>query len=522
MKKTIHKNYSLLILVLLILYMTFINLPDDQNYNMKGGKVIDPNNPYLGMDDDKLVEKLGKYSTIFNILNKYFYVYCGLIVILLGLAGYFAYTQYQIQGVPMLGQEGAITWDSSGQQFLNYYYSMSKERYGLFSSSNNANPNLMKNFESDFDKMVLTKDSNGNIARDSIDTFCNVVSPCNICSCSGPDPNYAGKPENTPIIPFKGKCPNFGECQPTNDSGKPSPKDAAKNVVKMQNKRGVQDLFFSRIPNCCCQVWKSQLGDAANFTKEKLSDFANNLPAELGLSPTTGCEPSKASITNAPSLTGEINGKPSTVRPFTTPSGSNTYIYDMVVSCAKKHNLKDLDPEKYKKDTKNVVVNSVSPEFMSCKDYDLDLDEGVSAAHVAKNSRKYLTPSIGNTPVPADPGDVSKNWTSGIWNETTGQAPKISVTKPTNWPSVDPFSRTKRGVINNFWYKSSSNILYQLNINNRLFEIGAYPVKTIDREIYTDELTDVSAKAYLDSFLSADALARNKDIFIYGGSYYIP
>ena len=71
MKKSIlSRNYSLLILVLLILYITFINLPIDK-VNMKGGEVVDLNNPYLTMDTDKLIKNLEKFSPIYKYLNKY-------------------------------------------------------------------------------------------------------------------------------------------------------------------------------------------------------------------------------------------------------------------------------------------------------------------------------------------------------------------------------------------------------------------------------------------------------------------
>ena len=50
-KSIINKNYSLLILVLLILYITYINLPADKINVQSGGGFVDPNSPFFSMDD---------------------------------------------------------------------------------------------------------------------------------------------------------------------------------------------------------------------------------------------------------------------------------------------------------------------------------------------------------------------------------------------------------------------------------------------------------------------------------------
>ena len=76
MKKTIfNQNYSLLVLVLLILYITYINIPD--NLNMKGGAP----NPYDTFSQENLNKVLMKESVLFSVLYNYWYVYIGINVV---------------------------------------------------------------------------------------------------------------------------------------------------------------------------------------------------------------------------------------------------------------------------------------------------------------------------------------------------------------------------------------------------------------------------------------------------------
>jgi hypothetical protein len=525
MKKTlISNNYSLLVLILLILFITYSNLPDNINNNMTGG-AFDLNNPYFTMEEDKLIENLASHSMIYSYLKDYIYVYGGVILLLVSVAGYFASKQYEIQGLPIAGIPGGITWDGEGMQFFNYFYIMAKQAYGIYPGAPPTSTAAIKQFETEFDNFIL--EDNGN-ARESMDLFCNTIAPCNMCNCSGPDPNYSGPFENTPMVRFKGKDTNYGNCVPKNDTGAPSPFDAAASVVKMQEKRGIEDLAFGRIPNCCCHLWKSALGPASNFTAPRLQAFVNALPQALNISATTGCEPSTP--LNPPTLTQKNEDKSvTTIIPHTT-NNENQYVYNMVLACSKKNGLTDLDKTKFTFKKINNVVNNLSPDFLACKDYDVDLDEGISAAHVTKNASKYITPSIAHfssADKPEKPGDVTKDWTSGIWTQTTGKPPKIEVTKPSDWPTVAPFNL--KGNINNYWYKSpSSNINYQLTVNPRLFEVGAYPVKVIDATIYDTKLTDASAIAFLEKYLSKTALEANgklelsKRIHLFGGLYYFP
>ena len=481
------------------------------------------NNPYLSMDDDTLIQNLESHCSLYSLLNKYIYVYGGVVFVLLILVIYFAQKQFAVQGAPAFGINPGVTWDDEGINFLNYFYLLSKQRYGLLkgAQSPNIDPSLVASFESDFDKFILHGDGK---ARDAIDLYCNSVAPCNMCACSGPDPNYAGPIANAPMVRFKGKDAHYGSCVPENKTGAPSPADAAKGVIEYQAKRGVSDLIFGRIPNCCCQLWKTALGDASNFTAAKLQQFAQNLPATLDISTATGCNPSDPA--NPPKLEGKVSGgaEVTTVQAHVSATGENKYIYNMVTACAKTNELADLAADKFTFKAKP-TVNSVSTSFMACKDYDTDLDEGISAAFVAKNAATHVERFTGNAPSTGGEhvADVTPSWTSGVWTQTGGSPPNIKPTKPTNWPTVAPFIGKK--TINSYWFKSSENILYELTIYNRLFEVSAYPVKVVNRDIYDTEITDASIKTFLNSYLTgtfAGPAGSNGLPFIYGGSYYFP
>jgi hypothetical protein len=529
MKKTIiSKNYSLLVLILLILYLTYINLPEEIN-NMRGG-YIDLNNPYLSMDDDTLKENLESHSQLYSLLNKYIYVYGGVVFVLLILVIYFAQQQFTIQGAPAFGIEPGLSWDSEGMGFLNFFYLLSKQRYGLLKGANSPqiDDKLVASFESDFDKFILHGDG---VATHAIDLYCNAVAPCNMCACSGPDPKYGGPIQNAPVVPFKGRDANFGSCVPENKSGAPSPADAAKGVLKYQASRGVSDLIFGRIPDCCCQLWKTALGVASNFTAAKLQAFARALPASLDISTATGCNPGDPS--KPPTLEGKVDGVESVIQPHVSPSGENQYIYNMVTACAAKNELTELTTEKFKFKSQPTVT-SVSDSFMKCKDYNLLLDEGITAAFAIKNASTHAENFIGNAPSTGGDhvSDVTPSWTSGVWTQTGGAPPVINPTKPTNWPTVAPFTGNK--TVNKYWFKSSENVLYELTVYNRLYEVSAYPVKKgpdsritqyIDTTIYDTEITDTASKNFLNLYLTGTFAGPvgSKDLpFMYGGSYYFP
>jgi len=529
MKKTIlNKNYSLIVLLILTLYLIYINIPDEP-MTMTGGSsgYLDPNNPLIKLDKDKLIKHLESHSMIFKILNNYLWVYIIFIVILIALSIYFGSSQYDMQGIPAAGINPKISWDNEGINFMNYFYQMAKQKYGLFTpnSSPNLNDEILVTFEKQFDNFILT---NNGAARDAMDLYCNIVSPCNICNCSGPDPNYSGPSSSTPMIPFQGSDPKKGACSAkvaakAKETMTGTQADATKyaaNIVKYQEQRGISNLMFTRIPDCCCQLWQNLTSN--NITPTTISAALSNLPSgsNIGIPDHTGCEP-KTTGQNA-SLA--VNGPSSSpLIPHQTKTGSNVYIADMIRSCLKKDNtvITPAFPDAGKTVSGGFTVSELSPHMKQCQTYDTKLDCGISYYHTIKNLNKYFTPSIikNNTYVSGSLLTPNTNWTKGIWNETNKSAPVINVTKPTDWPTVAPFNTS--GIVNTYWYKSpSSNINYQLNVNNCLYEISAYPVKTVDSTIYENNLTDSASIIFLENYLSSSNIS-SKTTFI-SGYYWFP
>lgn len=544
-KSIINKNYSLLILVLLILYITYINLPADKINVQSGGGFIDPNSPFFSMDDNKLSKLLAKNSTLYSILNSYFWIYIIINLVLGVLAAGYAYNQYTVQGVPIAGIEPGVTWDTEGLNFFNFFYLTAKQKYNLFTpeTSPGIKPSIIDKFETDFDNFVLAKDSKGNVARDAIDTFCNVVAKCDLCTCSGPDPNYAGVPISTPSGPVSlapmvlyesnGKC---GPQRNPENKGGPDPSDSTKAIKKMNKKRGIKDMIFGRIPNCCCHVWKSQFGSESNFTLANLNAYLqglnkNNASGNFNIPLVTGCEP--ADSANPAVLAGvDAAGAATTAQAHVT-NGNNIYKYNMIKSCLIKNGMLS-DAKNYDitaTPPKIPTITSLSADFITCSKYNTDIDEGISPNHVAKKTSTYITPSIAN-PTSESLTTTTPSWTSGVWTQTTNEEPNITGVKTADWPSTFPFTLpvrtsppyTQTKLINEYYHTASSGIIYELRINTRLYEIVAYPVKRIiDTDVYTKPITDVDQKRFLDSYLSpGGALAPKSELHVFGGAYYLP
>ena len=543
MKKTIlSKNYSLLVLVILILYLTYINLPDSVKNNMMGGAIVDMNSPYFGMDDEKLSGELSKHSSIYSFLKNYLWVYIIIVVLLASVTAYYAYNQYKIQGVPMIGAPSSIYWADEGNNFINFFYLMAKTKYGLWANgtvgASDPNSPAIKNFETDFDNFLLYPN-----ALPAIDLYCNLIAPCNMCHCSGPDPNYAGPSSSIPMVPYKGiDTLSKNSCKPDTSAGG----KAGQAIVDMHTKRGIADKVFGRIPNCCCNLW--QTATNGQVTPANVEKIINTLvipssphDSSLGLNPATGCEP-----LSAPSVSGIINGAPSSRIPHTDPTtGKNLYIYNMVNSCL---GLKDPKNATYIPSSLSTgytmptpsapgtyTVTSLWPSISKCADYNTDLDHGISFPHVLKNKSTYITPSLGNAPKASGLGDVTQNWTEGIWTQTTGAEPKIVISTPQNWPFNTPAYTP--GMNNQFWYQSSSGTKYELKIDTHLNEVYAYPVVAIDGvgtpsatnvPIHTVQLTPSAYSAeysYLESFLTSANIASHTPsgaIAMYNGSYIFP
>jgi len=518
MKKIIFsKNYSLLVLLLLILYLVFINLPDNPVSNvMTGGANPNDENPLWGLKADDLNKHLIKHSTIYKILTQYMWVYILIIVILIVLNIYFGSIQYQVQGIPIAGVKPGIRWDTDGIGFINYFYLVAKTKYGLFTPGNRPDiaDESLHNFETEFDNFILA--DNGN-ARDAIDLFCNVVTPCNLCNCSGPDKNYDGPLTSAPLVPYVGTDPVTNQsCQPKTAAkmkeglagNMPTPEEAAQKVADYQEDRGLNDLMFGRIPDCCCHLWQALTDkniNSSNITKI-INDVSNQ---QINIPDHTGCLP-HTSITEALTPSGFI--------PHTDTNGINTEISDNIRSCLQKSSksgAKDdaitlglVNPALPTKGliTGKFTLSKLSPHMESCINYNTKIDGGLSPFFLLKNQNKYLTPSVINKNTYSSKGlaDVSENWT----NPDLSHIKPTDFKKPTNWPTTAPFTINGDGELNNkYYYTNNSGKFYHLKINSSLFEVCAYPVIKVKSS--KQPITDPAQKEYLEKFLSDSNIKLN-------------
>lgn len=268
-KSIINRNYSLLVLVLLILYITYINIPN--NIVMTGGAAS--SNPYESMDVDKLNQKLMKVSSLYMVLNKYFYVYIAVLVILVGLTIYYIYQHAQVEGMPGL-VEPVIGWENEGGTFLSQYFVLDRHHKGLNAP---GTTNLPDGPVPDWDKN--SKDFITTVQA-GVDLFCNIVAPCDICSCSGPDPKYAGDPKNAPTIPYGGP-----QCRPpvniekfiehadgtTSTASVPNP---ANSIRQTADKLDFTHRIMGTIPTCCCHLFDSVGIDISNINKQSAVAFS--------------------------------------------------------------------------------------------------------------------------------------------------------------------------------------------------------------------------------------------------------
>jgi len=454
MKKTIfNQNYSLLVLVLLILYITYINIPD--NLNMKGGAP----NPYDTFSQENLNKVLMKESVLFSVLYNYWYVYIGINVVLLIVLGYYAYSQYLYQGVPFAGVDSALSWDAEGQIFLTNFYALARTKYNLFTPG--AQPVVdnkdVVSFEKEADKLVLE-------ARAAVDTFCHIVSPCDVCGCSGPDPNYAGPSTYAPDVLYQGiNTVTQKSCSTklTNDDGTPS---AAAQILASNEARGISHKYVGRLPSCCCNLLVKYANTPQGITKDSVQNLIKNPPVAKGdslgfLGP--GCDP------HSPPPT--YNTPTGPVTPHRDNSGASTFVSNMIASCT--------STEKTMGDGKTVQDYYIK----KCQNYDPNVDLGVSMYHVTKpeNSKHYFSPAIGNNGPSGSAVAIAD--TDPDWKMAPNPAapPKIVITKPTDWPKTEPF--TSEITEMSYWFTDTTGIKYALKIDNHLYEIYAYPALDINK-----------------------------------------
>ena len=268
-KSIINRNYSLLILILLILFITYINIPISTN--MRGGGEAEEN-PYDKMTPEELDKNLMEHDSVFKFLNTYYNIYLGILIILLGVAIYFLYDQANLEGLPGVINP-ALSWDNEGATFLNLYFDVSREKNKTSPpGSTGLSPSDLAGFDDRIVDMIST-------VRPGVDLFCNIIAPCNICTCKGPDPDYAGAPSDAPIISYSG-----AECGPPEittiekftegASGSVAVANPAKELKKQRDKLGMDHRLFGTIPNCCCHLFDTVGLDLAKvIDNENLKNF---------------------------------------------------------------------------------------------------------------------------------------------------------------------------------------------------------------------------------------------------------
>jgi hypothetical protein len=481
MKKTIiNRNYSLLVLVLLILFITYINIPN--NMTMTGGGAVLSSNPWDQLDPKDLDIKLMKHSKLYAILNNYFGIYIGVLVVLIGVTAYFGYTQYTYQGVPGAGVSPAVPWDSEGGIFLNSFFNLARTKYGLNSAGSvptGIDPKQLATFEKQADTLV-------DQAKTAVDLFCNIVAPCNICECRGPDPNYGGKLSNAPLINYQGmnkltktSCKPVVSPPKSNVPGQASPGQA---ILDMHAKKGVSHKIIPRIPNCCCHLFSaygiptdevtltalsnsligpngsggtkditsgtpSVVSVATKFPPSITKDTLKNSTFPLGLAKYAGCEPA---------------GAPSGgIIPFVSPSGTikphtgagagspGIYALNMFTACLSQTPIPvpTVSTNNGTSSSSSAVPTTapfsgrtpLAKNILACRGYNVDLDRGISPHH-AINSCKYSANVKASSYTPKSSfdstleDDIKKSsgenaspisWTSGVWHSTGTPEPSL-------------------------------------------------------------------------------------------------
>ena len=496
-KSIINRNYSLLVLVLLILYLTYISIPN--NTNMMGGA---SNNPYANMNIEELNKNLMKHSSLYKILNNYFGVYIGVIVILIASLGYFAYFQYNFQGIPAAGVSSGLPWDNEGAIFLKDFFDISRAKYGI--GKNPGYPqSVIDEFESKADDMVINM-------KGPVDSFCNIIAPCNICACRGPDPNYAGDPKSAPLVPYQGMNSITGtSCKPpeTVESFDPSLEHMTSQtspgqaILDAKEKTGMSDKFISRIPSCCCHVFATYGIDTSNATKvaalKAIVGYGTSSPTGLtnvnkitsimdvtlpDANPTLINAMKNASGTSADSiyplgLLPEVGCEPmgQTVAQINTKDGKipthTDYALDMFTAClnpnpTKYSGKKTSDPATGVATVapipdSNTVPNENKTPFdinmKRCAKYDIHLDKGISLNNalryqsiITKFTLDKLSPSsasikpIGVPTTLTIANDIKNqkengtvnSWTDGVWNSTGAPSPVLDTSLPRTWTNT--------------------------------------------------------------------------------------
>jgi len=484
-KTVINRNYSLLVLILLILYITYISIP--YNTNMLGG--ANPSiNPYDNMDPDKLNEKLLKFSKLYKLLYDNFTVYTGIVVILLLIALYYGYIHYKVLGVPASGINPVISWDNQGVSFLLDFFYLARHKYGI-APGKIDDPRKLENFEENAQNMI-------NAEKKGVDKFCNIVAPCNICECGGPDQNYGGDPLYAPKILYGGsEC--VGRKKENFIEGLTSPD--ANNLNDYAAKYDYSTRILPKV-NCCCHIFKKY----GITTKDKIS--SSQADAVTKLDKTSDITKLNEKITpiqidtNLKSL--ELPVELGCEVPSNEGKGSN-YIFTQFQSCLSTNKIEYKSSSVEGEKGSGKIGGSTSKPFEGWTYYEkniagkdsqkgecfndngtlddikLGLDYGLSANFIFRNEKiwkkiqdrikiksenlldlREYTNSVENT-------NKSKILRDTWWKNNGGP----------DWPFSSLFTDSKKPSINiDFYYNAVDNKKYTLKIDNYLYEVYLYPV----------------------------------------------
>lgn len=537
-KSIINRNYSLLILILLILFITYINIPISTN--MRGGGEAEEN-PYDKMTPEDLDKNLMEHDSVYKFLNTYYNIYLGILIILLGVAIYFIYDQANLEGLPGVINP-ALSWDNEGATFLNTYFGVSREKNKTSPpGSSGLNSNDLAGFDDRVADMIKT-------VRPGVDLFCNIIAPCNICTCKGPDPSYAGLPSDAPIITYEGV-----ECGPPEQTehfiegatAKVPVANPAKELKKQREKLGMDHRLFGTIPNCCCHLFNTVGLDIAKITDDDVlkkfllvgSDKANepidnsdltkflsvktiadgvyqregpgitsgaynNKTQPIGMAPEVGCEPLEE------------------IKPLNTPSGSvlpnnGNFALAMFQACLSNKPIEykgaavttegegtttaDVAPDSSKPNAgksplelnkKACALKLNSPDELEVS---LKLDRGMSKNFMHRNKKlmkkidtiiKNAKLNITNVPFDIRPylGKIPNSTNAGPGDDKDFIRPWAGGPWPTD---KDHIAFKGNGVVTEYYYKYTDTnvtpnreIIYELKIDNYLREIYGFPVKT--------------------------------------------
>jgi hypothetical protein len=502
-KSIINRNYSLLVLLLLILYITYLNIPI--NTNMRGGDSNDTNNPYDSMIPEKLDKMLMKHSSLYAFLNNNFIIYSIITIILLIPALYYGFIQYNIIGVPMIGKDPALVWDEEGAQFLSDFFVLSRQKNGLNPPGTvKVDPAFLNNFDEKAAALI-------NKQKAGIDLFCNIMAPCDICKCAGPDPNFAGNPDMAPIIPYGGP-----ECRTANFTGSiieglgPSTTElkGTSDIINNYNQQfDYSHRVFGELPNCCCHIFNRY-----GVTPTNTSRAAADILTKKGTTgnPVSGNELSQINllIPGAPPISNttfplglptELGCEPLSIALFDDGTGSKTlvpankgnYALAMFQACLSTTPIKTTQPEIRSSDpavtSSSVNPLSYTPNNLGLAPYDTNMSEC------------FANGVINNTKLASDKG-ISANFmfrNEALWNEIKPRINKTSIqivnmtpfmTDPTiltpstptwwaqqpnapRWPTIAPFQGT--GVVTSYYYNYTVSYTTTTVNDSVLFGVGA-------------------------------------------------